>query len=618
MKKIICYFVKKIGSRRLQPAFNKRNLKVATTICYLLSAICCYALEIKSVSVTDQLGTARANYSHTEKINLNAAVFNDIITDRITFRFEIKDPAGVVRFTHTGNSIPGTIGAGGSSVKYIPITNFFSNSGNYKLVVFANTVMKETSFSVYAPNITPTYPSNYARDLTDKPLVFRWVASGAAKYKIYVAFDAAFFNTLLTYETAIMQFSYPDNPTDTRQKLSAGTVYYWKVEGMDAAGNIVAKTSSPSNFTIKSTAITIAAKDLSVLDIVPTPYQPKVLVSVKNQGGKTENAIPLSLYLNGMLVGTQNIDTISVGETKALGFLTNISGLVVAMASLTFNDDYIKNNTLTKQISIYASVAVSTAPVVSEKAKILGTVMSDGGKKLADAVISFDGPSKGTVLTNYGGEYKLDDLSIGEYKLTASASGYVDAEKIVNVDKLKAFTNVDFKLKAVVVAPLAGADVVGIIKGLVSDENKKGLADIEIVLLKKDKKGFEEYQKMLSDKNGYYKFLDVPDGEYVLSVKNDALPYENVEIPVELKDGKTLIKDIKLVVKGEEEKEANQGWQLQKLWAKLKEFIKDEKILSQLDGYEISGYDTKSDVNKIISELEEDKAKITGAEITAE
>ncbi len=75
--------------------------------------------------------------------------------------------------------------------------------------------------------------------------------------------------------------------------------------------------------------------------------------------------------------------------------------------------------------------------------------------------------------------------------------------------------------------------------------------NIEIVLLKKDKKGkAEEYQNIVSDKSGYYKFLDVSDGEYVLSVKNDS--YENVEIPVELKDGKILIKDIKLVVKKEE------------------------------------------------------------------
>lgn len=574
------------------------------------------ALEIRSVSVTDQLGSVRSNYSHTEKINLNATVFNDIITDRITFRFEIKDPAGAVRFTHTGNSIPGTLGSGGSSVKYIPITNFFSASGNYKLTVTANAVSKETLFSVYAPNITPTYPSNYARDLTDKPLVFRWVASGAAKYKIYVALDAAFFNTLLTDETVLLQYSYPDNPTDVRQKLSAGTVYYWKVEGLDAAGNIVAKMSSPSNFTIKSTALTITAKDLAVLDIVSTPYQPKVTVSVKNQGGKTENAVPLSLYLNGMLVGTQNIDIISVGETKNLSFLVNNSGMVIAMASLTFDDDYIKNNTLTKQISVYGAV-VSTLPAVIEKAKILGTVMNTDGKKLPDAVVMFDGQLKGSVLTNKGGEYKIENLPVGEYKLIAFASGYADAEIIVKVDKLKAFPNVDFKLKTVEIAKQESPPAVGIIKGLLTDENKKGLAAIEVVLLKKDKKGkADEYQKMLTDKNGYYKFLDVSSGEYVLSVKNDG--YETAEIPVELKDGKTEIKDVKLNAKKEEVDAKDYSKDLKKLWAKLKGLIKDEKILSQLDGYELSGIETKADVNKIISEIDSGNAKITGLEIVSE
>lgn len=475
-----------------------------------------FALEIKSVTVTDQLGSIRTNYSSTEKINFEVKVYNGAAIDRINFRFEIYDPNGAKRFTHTGNSIPGTVGEGGSSVKYIPISNFFSAAGNYKLVVFANTSMSETSFSVYPPNIILTYPLNYARDLTDKPLIFRWVASGAAKYKLYVDDDAAFFNCIFTDETVLTEYNYPEPPTDSRQKLSAGTVYYWKIEGLDAAGNIVAKTTFPFNFTIKSAATTVTAKDLTVIDITSVPSEPKVSVSVKNQGGKTENSVPLSLYLNGMLVGTQNIDIIAVGETKNLSFLTNISGLVIAMASLTFDDDYIKNNTLTRQISVYA-VVVSTSPAEIEKAKILGTVMTLDGKKLADAVVNFDGQSKGSVLTNKGGEYKIENLSVGEYKLTASASGYIETEKVVQVDKLKAFTNVDFKLNAVEVT-------------------KK-----------------EDYSK-----------------------------------------------DIK------------------KLWTKLKEFIKDEKIISQLDGYEISDVETKADINQIISELEEDKAKITEIEILPE
>jgi len=126
-----------------------------------------------------------------------------------------------------------------------------------------------------------------------------------------------------------------------------------------------------------------------------------------------------------------------------------------------------------------------------------------------------------------------------------------------------------------------------------------------------------EYQKMFSAQNGYYKFLDVPDGEYLLSVKNDA--YENVEIPVELKDGKLQIKDIKLAAKkGEVAGKQDYSKDSKKLWAKLKDLIKDEKILSQLDGYEISGVETKGDINKIISELEKGDAKLTGLEITVE
>ncbi|MDD5688350.1 MAG: carboxypeptidase regulatory-like domain-containing protein [Elusimicrobia bacterium] len=501
--------------------------KTKKMIWFILISMIAYqsarALEIRSVTVTDQLGGLRSNYSNTEKVNFNVTVFNNTVLDRINFRFEIYDAAGNSRFTHTGNSIPGTIGEGASFLRYIPITNFFSTSGNYRLVVFANTIMKETTFSVYSPNLTLTYPSNYARDLTDNPLIFRWVASGAAKYRIYVDDDAAFFNCLFTDETNMTQYTYPSDPADVRKKLSAGTIYYWKVEGLDASNNIVAKTATPSNFTIKASAVVSTSKDLAILDIKAEQYLPKVIVSVKNQGGKTESSIPVSLYLSGSLVGTQNIDSIASGEIKNISFLTNVYGTNIAMASITFDDDYSKNNILTKQISVYTPVVGSTVTVVVEKAKILGTVMTADGNKLPDAVVSYDGAGKGSVKTNSGGEYKIEDLEIGEYKLKASASGYVDAEAIVKVDKSKAYTNVDFKLNII--------------------------------------------------------------GSKAAAAEAEKIDYSNDE---------------------------------KKCWSKLKEYIANDKIFQLFEDYEIDSIETKEDINKIMSELESGKSKISGVEIVVE
>jgi len=417
---------------------------------YFITLSPSYALEIKNVSVTDQAGNARSNYTNSEKINFNVKVYNPVAGERVSFKFEVTDPVGAKKFTHTGNSIPGNAGEGGSAVSYVPISNFYTMSGKYTLKVYAKTGASEITgsavFSVYSPNVTLTYPASGMRDLSDKPLVFRWVASGASKYRIYVDDDAAFFNCLFKDDSAITQYTYPAEPTDVRQKLSAGTVYYWKVDALDTAGNLIAFTPTPFSFTIKSTIVPPAAKDIAVTDISISNQQ--VAVSIKNQGGKMESAIPVTLYIGGVPQGTINVNAISPGETKVVLFTPNVSGTVVATAMIKFEDDHTNNNMLTKQINI-----IFAPPPLEVKGSIHGSVIGDSGK-LAGIVINYEsGMNKGKVSTNAGGEYKIDELAAGEYILTVAADGYEKTKQTVKVEK-NPVTNVDFRLTKIAAVEL--------------------------------------------------------------------------------------------------------------------------------------------------------------------
>jgi len=447
--KLINGFLKYLASVKKPQTANRQ---LPTMILLLLSLLSpSYAVEIRNVQVTDQAGNARNNYTNSERINFNVKVNSAISGERVSFRFEVYDPAGVKKFTHTGNSIPGSAGEGGSSVRNVPIGNFYTTPGNYKLVVYGNTALKETVFSVYSPNITLTYPANGMRDLTDKPLVFRWVASGASKYRLYVDDDAAFFNCLFKEETILTQYTYPVESSDVRQKLSAGTVYYWKVEALDPAGNPQASTLTPFSFTIKSGVLPPTAKDIGVTDISVMNQQ--VAVTIKNQGGKPERGIPVSLYLGGKPQGSVNVDMITAGESKAVRFTPNVYGAVMAMAMITFDDDYIKNNIMTRQLNIVMPVVIST-PIFEVRGSIHGSVMDSGGRKLSGALVNYESAhAKGGVAANSGGEYKIDDLAYGVYKLTVAADGYEKSEQTVRVDK-NSVTNIDFRLTKLIAEEL--------------------------------------------------------------------------------------------------------------------------------------------------------------------
>lgn len=418
-----------------------------------------YGLTIQSVQTLDSLNSARTTFSSSERITLAIEVNNTVAMDRVNFTFEIKNAVGSRVFYHTGNSIPGSIGTGGSRVSSLLISQFYDSPGNFTLTVTASgsdgsSVSDSATFAVYSPTIVLSYPSNGAIDLIDSPLVFRWIGSGASKYKIYVDDDQSFYNTMLAEEVLDTSYSYPQNPSDTRQKLVSGQIYYWKVEGLDAYNNVIAETSVPFSFTVKQEGTT-STRDVAIVSISlglsAIPPQVPIDVEVKNSGGISESQIKVSLFMAGLKVGEETITNINSGETKVLNFTAEPPTLVPGQpiyvsVSHDLFDDNVQNNLLT------AKIMLPDGYFSDKVAKILGRVTSadknTGEKKgVVGAKVSYSGLKSGDVYTGEGGQYKIDDLPLGTYTLSASHPDHKSSDKKeVILEESKAYTNIDFSL----------------------------------------------------------------------------------------------------------------------------------------------------------------------------
>ncbi len=340
-------------------AFSRADLPTASSA----------SIEIKDISIFDSAGSPRTTFSATENITFSVTCYNLSLVDKIRFEFYVYGPEKERVFAHTGNSAVGNPGLAGSSIKNIPIRQFYKTPGRYlyEAKVFPGAessvlpAVKYLAFYVYSPSITLSYPADGARDLIDKPLIFRWVSSGATKYRVYVDDDKGFYNTLFQTgkgeypDPQATYFQYPMSPQDPRQKLAGGVVYWWKVEGLDNEGNVVAKTPIPFSFTLKETAPAPTTKDLGVTDIIldeeSTASELKFDVLIKNQGGMAISNTRVNLYVNGVaLVPHQVLDFINIGETKTLKFLGGETKekVVTVSAAIDFPDDNMKNNMLTK------------------------------------------------------------------------------------------------------------------------------------------------------------------------------------------------------------------------------------------------------------------------------
>ncbi len=332
-------------------------------IAVLAAPVSAGLLSASGVFVKDQGGVLRSQFSNNERLSLTARLNNATASlSRISFTFKITSPAGEQVFLHTGNSVPGSVGNSASQVSGIPISSFFKGPGVYTFaadaVLDGQTVTQSAVFTISSPNIILVYPPNGARDVADRPLTLRWSSSGAARYRVTVGDNAALFNSVFNQQTAGVEnfLAYPDNPADSRARLAAGKSYFWKVEGLDAAGNVISQSEVPYNFTAQTAALT---RDMAILSLEATGRtgdSVNFTVRVANQGGTNESNVPLRFSVGGIPApGTPlPLPQMSPGESRDYPFTASLpadQAQSLAIACVEFFDDSVPNNCKSIQVT---------------------------------------------------------------------------------------------------------------------------------------------------------------------------------------------------------------------------------------------------------------------------
>jgi hypothetical protein len=324
------------------------------------------ALTAVDAAVLDGSGNKRTTFTNLETIALRQVVSNSVASDgMIQFAFTIHNPAGGGVFHHEGNSVRAVSGNSNSQLSGLAISRFYSVPGIYTFVGEFRlageatwTKQARVTFQISSPNINLIYPPYGATGLMDKPLTFRWVASGASTYKITVAESAGIYdNPVHTGNAAGGMYTYPDNPTGPREILVPGKTYYWKVEGLDATGTKIADSTiySFTLGTIGSTARNIAVTSLE-LDHVGADKTMHFNAVVKNTGGTTENGVAIKMSLGGMPAqgSPKPVETLAPNTSRTVPFMAFMpegqeEGLAVACVDIF--DDNIPDNCKTKFIS---------------------------------------------------------------------------------------------------------------------------------------------------------------------------------------------------------------------------------------------------------------------------
>ena len=87
-------------------------------------------------------------------------------------------------------------------------------------------------------------------------------------------------------------------------------------------------------------------------------------------------------------------------------------------------------------VSACASMRHRGETGASGPATVTGQVTSDRGAVLADVVVALSGPSfHRTTRTDIAGRFTFEHVPLGQYKLSAAATGYKRASEPVVVDK---------------------------------------------------------------------------------------------------------------------------------------------------------------------------------------
>ncbi|MFH2203947.1 MAG: CARDB domain-containing protein [Elusimicrobiota bacterium] len=333
----------------------------------------------QAVLVLDSSRSPRTSFSTNERATFQQKVSNGAASSgRIYFTFIVADPQLKEVFRHAGNAVPGRVGNAASQLAGVQISSLYTVPGVYKLtaraILDAQVVDQELSFTVSSPNILLIYPPNGAQDVADKPLMFRWSSSGAAKYRITVGDNPSFFNSVYNANTEgnVNAISYPENPADARARLAAGTVYYWRIEGLDANDNVVAQSAVPFSFTVKSASL---SRDIAVtgLEIIGKSGDNITFkVTVHNQGGTSESGLQLKFSIGGVPVAGSPVQMplLSPSAVKTYNFTGQLppdQGKSLAIGCVEFFDDNVANNCKTMQLTRTVEEAAGDASIFAAR-----------------------------------------------------------------------------------------------------------------------------------------------------------------------------------------------------------------------------------------------------------
>ena len=338
----------------------------------------------QGVSALDQTGAQRTTFSTNEKIGYIQIINNGSASpNSISFKFAVVAPNGNTVFRHSGNSVGGTVGNAASSVNGLLVSGFAQGPGAYTLNATANLdgipLVQSMTFTISSPNLLLIYPPNGSLNLTDNPLSFQWYSSGAVTYRVTVGDNASLYSALFVQTTGpgATSLTYPSNPSDARQRLSTGQTYWWKVEGLDASGNVVTVSQVPYNFSVASTAQTrdLAVTALDITGAMDSSGNIPFRVTVSNQGNTIETNTPLRVTLGGLTAPDTPISVPQLSPSDVLTF--NVKAPIptdmnegLAIACLTIFDDNVGNNC--KTVSVTRPAAVSAGAITQDCGSVSG------------------------------------------------------------------------------------------------------------------------------------------------------------------------------------------------------------------------------------------------------
>ena len=309
-------------------------------------------------SVLDAISLPRTTFTNNERVTFQQRVFNGVASpNRVTFTFIVLSPSGANVFQMVGNAAPGSVGNAATQLSGFPITKFYTGPGTYTLQALATldgqTVTQQQTFIVSSPNILLLYPPNGMQNIADVPLTFRWVSSGGSTYRVTVGDNPSFFNSLFVQQTGGAEtfLSYPLNPSDPRLILSAGQVYYWKVDALDGNGQVIGTSPVPNSFTVQTAAL---SRDMAVVALTVQggpdasgniPFS----VTVKNQGGTAQANVPLRFSVGGLAAAGSpvSMSILGPGESRDYAFSAPLppgQTQSLGIACIDFSDDNITNN----------------------------------------------------------------------------------------------------------------------------------------------------------------------------------------------------------------------------------------------------------------------------------